>query len=53
MTFTTTLESAEPPVTRTVGGGKTSGRVYVPKAWIGRDVTVILTTEGVDSNDRS
>lgn len=42
MTFTTTIESDEPPVARTVGDGKTSGRVYVPKSWIGRDVTIVL-----------
>lgn len=49
MTCTTTLTSDEPPVERTVGaGGKSSGRVYVPKAWIGRRVTVILMPEEAD-----
>ena len=40
--FTTTLTSDEPPITRTVGSSKTSGRVYVPRGWTGRQVTVIV-----------
>lgn len=47
--FTITLSSDEPPVERAVGGrGETSGRIYVPKAWIGRRVTVILMPEEAD-----
>ena len=49
MTFTTTLESDEPPIEKTVGGRtETSSRVYLPKAWIGRRGTVILMPEGAD-----
>ncbi len=48
MTHTSTLTSDEPPVERTVGDGGTSGRIYVPKAWVGRRVTVILMPEEAD-----
>jgi len=37
-----TAEFVEPPVERTVGDGSTSGRVYVPKTWIGHVVTIAL-----------
>ena len=31
-----------PPINRVVGAAKTSGRVYVPKEWIGRQVDIAL-----------
>ena len=42
MTFETTIKSNEPPVIRMVGNAGSSGRVYVPKSWVGREVAVIL-----------
>ena len=51
MTFTTTIESDEPPVIKTVStGGKSSGRIYLPKAWIGQSVTVILERKATDGS---
>lgn len=31
---------------KTVGEGGTSGRIYVPREWIGKEVVVILKSEG-------
>jgi len=42
MTFKTIIDSDEAPITRKVGDASSSGRVYVPKSWVGREVTVIL-----------
>jgi len=45
-----TAEFDEPPVERTVGDGATSGRVYVPKAWIGCNVMIALIPQHEDNN---
>jgi len=42
MTFKTIIDSDEAPITRMVGNARSSGRVYVPKGWSGREVIVIL-----------
>ena len=42
MTYRIETEFEEPPIKCRVGDAKTSGRVYVPKEWIGRDVVVAL-----------
>ena len=42
MTFKTIIDSDEAPITRKVGDASSSGRVYVPKGWSGREVIVIL-----------
>jgi len=42
MKFKTMIGSDDAPITRKVGDGGSSGRIYVPKSWIGGKVTVIL-----------
>lgn len=41
MRFKIETEFDDPPIERKVGEGGTSGRIYVPKAWIGDIVTII------------
>lgn len=45
MGFKIETEYEQPPIRRTVGSAGTSGRVYVPKGWVGRAVDVALVPD--------